>query len=187
MCTYAYLELFKLVFSLNKQIFQLFWFIRAILRLLNHTRRLKFQNSQILLKFSNGLKFKYTRSPHSMWLIMHSVSISIFVSTWILQSVECFHTPCRLTLHIDVHSMYVSTFTYYCWKWAIMSWHSMWLILCKHGDFKWSILLSISISVSIWILQSVECPHFPCILKICMDVHFIYSIKAMYTPTTILF
>ena len=34
--TYAYLELFKSVFSLNKQIFQLFQFIKAILRLLNH-------------------------------------------------------------------------------------------------------------------------------------------------------
>ena len=48
MCTYAYLELFKLVFSLNKQIFQMFQFIRAILRLLNHAKRLKFQNSKIL-------------------------------------------------------------------------------------------------------------------------------------------
>ena len=48
MYTYAYLELFKLVFSLNKQIFQLFQFIRAILRLLNHVERLKFQNSKIL-------------------------------------------------------------------------------------------------------------------------------------------
>ena len=57
MHTYAYLELFKSVFSLNKQIFQLFQFIRAVLRLLNHARRLKFQNSKILLKFSNGLKF----------------------------------------------------------------------------------------------------------------------------------
>ena len=42
MHTYAYLELFKPVFSLNKQIFQLFQFIWAILRLLNHARRLKF-------------------------------------------------------------------------------------------------------------------------------------------------
>ena len=41
--TYAYLELFTLLFSLNKQIIQLFQFIRAILRLLNHTKRLKFQ------------------------------------------------------------------------------------------------------------------------------------------------
>ena len=57
MHSYAYLELFKLVFSLNKQIFQLFQFIRTILRLLNQARRLKFQNSKILLKFSNGLKF----------------------------------------------------------------------------------------------------------------------------------
>ena len=48
MLTYAYLELFKLVFSLNKQIFQPFQFIRAILRLLNHAKRLKFQNSKIL-------------------------------------------------------------------------------------------------------------------------------------------
>ena len=57
MHTYAYLELFKSGFSLNKQIFQLFQFIRAILWLLNHARRLKFQNSKILLKFSNHLKF----------------------------------------------------------------------------------------------------------------------------------
>ena len=57
MHTYAYLELFKSVFSLTKQIFQLFQFIRAILRLLNQARRLKFQNSKILLKFLNGLKF----------------------------------------------------------------------------------------------------------------------------------
>ena len=42
MHTYVYLELFKSVFSLTKQIFQLFQFIRAILRLLNHARRLKF-------------------------------------------------------------------------------------------------------------------------------------------------
>ena len=35
MHTYAYLELFQSVFSLNKQIFQLFQFIRAILRLWN--------------------------------------------------------------------------------------------------------------------------------------------------------
>ena len=48
MHTYAYLELFKPVFSLNKQIFQLFQFIRAILKLLNHPKRLKFQNSKIL-------------------------------------------------------------------------------------------------------------------------------------------
>ena len=48
MHTDAYLELFKLVFSLNKQIFQLFQFIRAILRLVNHAKRLKFQNSKIL-------------------------------------------------------------------------------------------------------------------------------------------
>ena len=48
MHTFAYLELFKSVFSLNKQIFQLFQFIGAILRLLNHAKRLKFQNSKIL-------------------------------------------------------------------------------------------------------------------------------------------
>ena len=48
MHTYAYLELFKSVFSLNKQIFQLFQFIRAILRFLNHAKRLTFQNSKIL-------------------------------------------------------------------------------------------------------------------------------------------
>ena len=54
MCTYAYLELFNLVFCSNKQIFQLFQFIRAILRLLNHSRKLKFQNSKILyLESSN--------------------------------------------------------------------------------------------------------------------------------------
>ena len=48
MYTYAYLELFKSVFSLNQQIFQLFQFIRAIVKLLNHGKRLKFQNSKIL-------------------------------------------------------------------------------------------------------------------------------------------
>ena len=48
MHTYAYLELFKSVFSLNKQIFQLFQFIRVILKLLNHAKRLKCQNSKIL-------------------------------------------------------------------------------------------------------------------------------------------
>ena len=48
MHTYAYLELFKSVFSLNKPIFQLFQFIRAIERLINHGKRLKFQNSRIL-------------------------------------------------------------------------------------------------------------------------------------------
>ena len=64
MHTYAYLELFKLVFSLNKQIFQLFQFIRAILRLLKHAKRLKFQNSKILLKFSNHLKFNI-QGPYS--------------------------------------------------------------------------------------------------------------------------
>ena len=48
MHTSAYLELFKSVYSLNKQIFQLFQFIRAILRLLNHAKRLKVQNSKIL-------------------------------------------------------------------------------------------------------------------------------------------
>ena len=62
---YAYLELLKLVFSLNKQIFQLFQFIRAILRLLNHAKRLKFQNSKNLLKFSNHLK-SYIQGPCSM-------------------------------------------------------------------------------------------------------------------------
>ena len=36
------------IFSLNKQIFQLFQSIRAILRLLNHAKRIKFQNSKIL-------------------------------------------------------------------------------------------------------------------------------------------
>ena len=40
MHTYAYLELFKLVFSLNKQIFQLFQFLITIQRLLNHAERL---------------------------------------------------------------------------------------------------------------------------------------------------
>ena len=48
MHTYAYLELFKSVFSLNKQIFQLFQFNRAKLRLLNHAKRIRFQNSMIL-------------------------------------------------------------------------------------------------------------------------------------------
>ena len=48
MHTHAYLELFMLVFSLNKQTFQLFQFIRTILRLLNYAKRLKFQNSKIL-------------------------------------------------------------------------------------------------------------------------------------------
>ena len=57
MHAYAYLELFKSVFSLNRQIFKLFQFIRAILRLLNHAKRLKLQNSKILLKFSNCLEF----------------------------------------------------------------------------------------------------------------------------------
>ena len=44
MHTYAYLELFKSVFSLNNEIFQPFQFITAILRLLNHAQRHKFQN-----------------------------------------------------------------------------------------------------------------------------------------------
>ena len=48
MHTYAYLELFKSVFSLNKQIFQLFQCITTILRLISHAKRLKFQNSKIL-------------------------------------------------------------------------------------------------------------------------------------------
>ena len=48
MHTYAYLELFKMVFSLNKQIFQLFQFIRAVLGLVNNAKRLKFQNSKIV-------------------------------------------------------------------------------------------------------------------------------------------
>ena len=64
MHTYAYLELFKLVFSLNKQIFQLFQFIRATLRLLNHAKRFKFKNSKILLKFSNCMKFNI-QGPYS--------------------------------------------------------------------------------------------------------------------------
>ena len=68
MHTYAYLELFKSLFSLNKQIFQLFQFIRAILRLLNHARRLKFQNSKILLKL----------------LILINININI----------QGLHTPC---------------------------------------------------------------------------------------------
>ena len=38
LCTHEYLMLFKSVFSLNKQIFQLFQFIRAILRLLTHVK-----------------------------------------------------------------------------------------------------------------------------------------------------
>ena len=65
MHTYAYLVLLKLVFSLNKQIFQLFQFIRAILRLLNHAKRIKFQNSKILLKFSNPLKFNI-QDPYNL-------------------------------------------------------------------------------------------------------------------------
>ena len=40
--------LFKSVFSFNKQIFQLFQFIRSVLRLLKHTKRIKFQNAKIL-------------------------------------------------------------------------------------------------------------------------------------------
>ena len=48
MHTYAYLDLLKSVFSSNKQIFELFQFIRAILKLLNHAKRLTFQNSKIL-------------------------------------------------------------------------------------------------------------------------------------------
>ena len=40
MHTCAYLELFKLALSLNKQIFQLFQFISAIQRLLNPAERL---------------------------------------------------------------------------------------------------------------------------------------------------
>ena len=43
MHTYAHLELFKSVFSLNKQIVQLFQFIRAILKLLNHAKNLNFK------------------------------------------------------------------------------------------------------------------------------------------------
>ena len=65
MHTYAYLELFNSVFSLTKQIFQLFQFIRAILRLLKHAKRLKFENSKILLKFSNPLKFNI-QGPYSL-------------------------------------------------------------------------------------------------------------------------
>ena len=48
MHTYAYFELFKSVFSSNKHIFQLFEFITSILRVLNHGKRLTFQNSKIL-------------------------------------------------------------------------------------------------------------------------------------------
>ena len=44
MHTYADLELFKSVLSLNNQIFQLFQFIRAISRLLNHAKDLKFKD-----------------------------------------------------------------------------------------------------------------------------------------------
>ena len=40
MHTYAYLELFQSVFSKKKQIFQLFQFITAIVRCLNHAKNL---------------------------------------------------------------------------------------------------------------------------------------------------
>ena len=45
-CFYTHLCIFRViksVFFLNKQIFQLFQFIRAILRLLNHAKRLNFK------------------------------------------------------------------------------------------------------------------------------------------------
>ena len=48
MHTYVYLDLFKIVLSLNKQIFHLFQFIRAILGLVNNAKSFKFQNSKIL-------------------------------------------------------------------------------------------------------------------------------------------
>ena len=73
MHTYAYLELFKSVFSLNKQIFQLFQFIRTILGLLNHARRLKISKFKDFIKIFKWLEISYTRSPHSMWVIIHSV------------------------------------------------------------------------------------------------------------------
>ena len=49
--------------------------------------------------------YVYPYGYHRVWhvITIHADphSISIFVSIWILQSVECPHTPCRLTVYIE--------------------------------------------------------------------------------------
>ena len=81
MHTDAYLELFKSVFSSNKQIFQWFQFIRTILRLLNHAKRLKFQSSNILylesLNYDNNMVPILNRS-----ILISKVCKSDNMQTW---------------------------------------------------------------------------------------------------------
>ena len=69
----------------------------------------------------------------------YSISISMFVSIWILWNVECSYTPCTLSFHIHIY-------------------------ICIHIDITECVYycVSISMSVSIWVLQIVECLHTQC-------------------------
>ena len=157
MHTYAYLELLKSVFSLNKQIFQLFQFIRAILRLLNHAKRLKFQNSKIL--YLESLSYDKNMVP----ILNRSILISKFCNSDNIQ------TWSHINVHLDIlenkvspHSMSIhSPYPYLCLY--PYGYYRVWSVTTLHGDPH---PLSISIIVSKWILQNVECAHTPCRLTV---------------------
>ena len=72
---------------------------------------------------------------------LYCVSISMSVSIWVLQSVECLHTSCRPTIHIHIHVSY--PYGYY----------GMWSEATLHVHFH---SISISIFLSISILQSLS-------------------------------
>ena len=98
---------------------------------------------------------------------LYCVSISMSVSIWVLQSVECLHTPCRLILHIHIH---VGMYPY--------GYYGMWSVATLHVHFH-----SISISYLYYIhINITECVY-TVYLYPCLYLYGYYGdVECLHTP-----
>ena len=107
---------------------------------------------------------------------------AIQVSIWILWNVKCLQTPCRSILHIHIHicihmdtmeygvspdSMQICTPYPYPYLYPY-GYYGVWGVSRLHVDLY---SISISISVSIWILWSMGCLQTPCRPTLCIHIH----------------
>ena len=119
----------------------------------------------------------------------YSIFISMFVSIWILWNVECSYTPCTLSFHIhiyiciniDITECVYTVYLYPCLY--LYGYYTVWSVSTLHVD---SYSVSISMSVSIWILWNVECSYTPCTLSfhihiyICIHIDITEHVYTVY-------
>ena len=110
----------------------------------------------------------------------YSVSISMFVSIWILWNVECSYTPCTLSFHIHIY-IYIHinitecVYTVYLYPCLYLyGYYRLWSVSTLNVD---PYSISIFMFVSIWILWNVECSYTPCTLSFHIHIYIYIHIN----------